>query len=483
MRLDYVTVRRGAAAALTLGTVLATAPTDAQVVQSGVAVQQQALDRIEREERDRRGQLPGADYAAIPGGPVTLAEVLRNPDDVSLNYRYARTQVAEGNLRGAAATLERILLIAPDAHNVRLLYAFVLYRLDSLADARVQIDRLRGAELSTRQQAELDRVDALVDRRHRRTEMAFTVGGGIGYQTNANFAPDTARVDAVVNVFGTRVPVTDIPTTPEEDDLAWLGSAALDFRHDLGTQDRDELHGSLGVLFNEQVAVDETDYRTVAGRLGLLRRLPWADVDLELQGGHFRLAEKAFLNYLGVQLQAERDFLGGALRGRLRHRTTYEGYDVAGGTTPERTGPRFEFEAGARYRLASDQLLGGYVEFTRKQARRDWREYDRIEGGVSHLWLMGRRLYLRNALSYGVDLYDAADPLVSATRRRDEDLRYQIRLGGPLGAVDTAGMLPASLRSVDFSVSLEYQDAASNIQNFDYDNLGIELFLSKRFDL
>jgi Flp pilus assembly protein TadD len=69
------------------------------------------------------------------GPPVTYADVLRDPDNIELNLRFARTRVNEGNVRGAAATLERILLIDPDLAQVRLFYGVVLYRLENLDEA------------------------------------------------------------------------------------------------------------------------------------------------------------------------------------------------------------------------------------------------------------------------------------------------------------------------------------------------------------
>jgi len=59
--------------------------------------------------------------------PVSYADVLTKPDDTALIVCFARGQINNGNVTGAVATLERILLIAPDAANVRYLYAIALY--------------------------------------------------------------------------------------------------------------------------------------------------------------------------------------------------------------------------------------------------------------------------------------------------------------------------------------------------------------------
>ena len=54
------------------------------------------------------------------GGLVSFQDVLANPQDAGLSFRYARQQVAAGNLTGATASLERMLIHNPDLHEVRL---------------------------------------------------------------------------------------------------------------------------------------------------------------------------------------------------------------------------------------------------------------------------------------------------------------------------------------------------------------------------
>src|SRR5688572_22922176 len=62
-------------------------------------------------------------------GDVTYDQVLENPDDLMLSYRFALKQIADGDLLGASATLDRLILLAPQEPNIRALRAIVLYRL------------------------------------------------------------------------------------------------------------------------------------------------------------------------------------------------------------------------------------------------------------------------------------------------------------------------------------------------------------------
>jgi hypothetical protein len=57
----------------------------------------------------------------LPTRKVTYADILANPDDIELNLAYAQNQIADGNVLGASATFERILLLKPDHARARLL--------------------------------------------------------------------------------------------------------------------------------------------------------------------------------------------------------------------------------------------------------------------------------------------------------------------------------------------------------------------------
>ena len=65
----------------------------------------------------------------------------------STGVALARQQIADTDLMGAAATLERVLIADPEAHSARLLYASLLCRLDDAAGARVELSFLQGQAL------------------------------------------------------------------------------------------------------------------------------------------------------------------------------------------------------------------------------------------------------------------------------------------------------------------------------------------------
>ena len=68
-------------------------------------------ETISAEQAQRATELARDLQATGEFEPVTFAEVLRDPDNVELSFRYARTQVRSDDLHGAVTTLECILFV------------------------------------------------------------------------------------------------------------------------------------------------------------------------------------------------------------------------------------------------------------------------------------------------------------------------------------------------------------------------------------
>src|SRR5262245_18416589 len=103
--------------------------------------------RFQREEAAQRDATQAAREAAKrragEGEDVTWEQVMARPDDLDLNYRFAQTQVRQGNLKGAAGTLERMLLVNPNLPKIRLFYALVLFRLGDLNESERELRILK----------------------------------------------------------------------------------------------------------------------------------------------------------------------------------------------------------------------------------------------------------------------------------------------------------------------------------------------------
>ena len=112
-----------------------------------VAIEVPAREAAAKAEAERAAAAARARQALEPQESVTLADVFADPDNLDLNFRYAKAQIARGELLGAASTLERVLLVDPNLTRASLLYGVVLFRLDNLEEAERTLKAVRELRL------------------------------------------------------------------------------------------------------------------------------------------------------------------------------------------------------------------------------------------------------------------------------------------------------------------------------------------------
>ena len=127
-------------------------------------------------------------FAVALAGHVTTAAaqdfeaVLAAPDDETLNLAYAREQASLGNLALAASALERILILEPNRHSVRLFHAVVLYRLGDLQGAKDELRRLEAVQLTPFQRAEAESYSRRIDRGLATRSFSGSLSAGVAYE-------------------------------------------------------------------------------------------------------------------------------------------------------------------------------------------------------------------------------------------------------------------------------------------------------------
>jgi hypothetical protein len=84
-----------------------------------------------------------------------IDQIITASQGVGPAMAYARQQIAEDDLIGATATLERLLMDHPEADDALLLHASLLCRLDDIPGARMEIEQLKGVRGSDAAWAEV----------------------------------------------------------------------------------------------------------------------------------------------------------------------------------------------------------------------------------------------------------------------------------------------------------------------------------------
>jgi len=464
------------ALAVALAAGLVAAPAAGQPTDPAREAAERPGEEREAQERAARAAEASALLPALGADEaVTYAEVLARPDHIPTNFRYAQTLIRRGELRGAAATLQRILLVEPRLAAARMLYGVVLFRLDDLVEAERQFrELLTVADLPAGVRQEAERYLEEIERRRQRTRvsMAFTVG--TVFDSNVNSAPRSEEV----LVGGAEFDLDkDAQAQP---DLAFVGIVEAAVEHELPTEAGHLLTGSVEYFVQEQGWEDAFDLQSVQVEGGGVLRTSFADLRPEARFSFLSLSDESFLRSYGGGLEAWR---------RVRADTdvyadldfAYRDYEDVGGfgDSSQYTGFVWSLAGGAVHDLGPQHRLRAEIRFLDRHARKNWWSYRGVRLSLGHSWFLGGGQFLSTRTSYEHDWYERSNPSVDPGRKRTDDLwRTRVTYGTPLGRI-FAGL--RGLEDVLGTLSAEYFRGASNITNYDYQSWKVTLLFTKRW--
>jgi hypothetical protein len=415
--------------------------------------------------------------AQQPASPPTYADVLRSPNDLNLTILYVDHLIRAGRLNSAAAQLERVLLVQPEADQVRLLYVAVLFRLDDMVGAKREVEVLKRRNLPEGLLDELASYDEAVGQRMDPTRFGATIAVGGRYDSNRNFDP--ASSDGLL--FG--VPV-DMPGDPEPD-AAGVVSASVYGEHDLDSQTFRRIYFSADLGTIEQA--DLTEYTLSYARI---------QTGFDVVLGRFNIQTTARVGGYAQEHDLFQREAGGNIRvltgvsDRLKVFSDFDGvmqwYDETelSPGSEMRTGERLKFGGGFIFD-GSDRFQTLFAaRFMDKAAEVEQYAYDGLELEARAQYLLPKGQFVAGRVIYANFQFDAPDPVYSPTITREDDyLAAKATYGVPLGTL--AGWAGVDLQPfvgrVVFQPSVEYVLQDSNIPNFEYENIGGEILLVQRF--
>lgn len=401
-------------------------------------------------------------------GDVTYEDVLKRPDDVELNYRWAKRQIEKGDLKGASATLERILMVKPALTKVRLTFAVVLFRLDSLPEARRELEVVKKQGSGT-VKAEAVEFLARVEAKERVFHVRGTLGVGYAWDTNRNAGPASNQ-----RLF--RGAPLNLTTGRSLDDTSVLFLAQAGLRRDLRSFPGSGLTADLGYYRAEQTRLNTLDLQAYSFAGGVEVKRGKNTVSPALLFDHVRLSEETYLRTRGVRLKVVRRVskllsVNGEFKTLFNEQVRTS--DIP--TAQERTGGEAGLKGGLVFTLSPTRRLtldGGYSQ---RDARKMYNAYERYSVGLSHSWLVGGGRFLLMGVNVDVDHYKAPDLAIAGWDRADEKSRASVTFGQPLGFLGRFG------EPLLLTASYEYLHANSNITNYAYSNNKISGMLTYRW--
>ena len=404
---------------------------------------------------------------------ISYSDILKDPDNLALNLSYARQQIDDGDVKGASATFERVLLLYPNDEATRLLYAVVLFRLDNPDEARRELMRIEKSQSpAIRKQAKkyLSQVN-LQDSRTRFT-LNLTAGGQIDTNPSANPTSE-------------RVLIADVESTADgiDTDQSVLGVASLSMVHDLGFQAGHKVFAKASTAAIEQIEEDSLDIEATSGELGgilnwgrlsfrptgLISTVRLADEQYQLEyGGKFAVSAK-----LSEQTNVTAEVIG-----------TYQDFDSISVSTSAslQSGMSYVGKLSVSTILSPAQRLSFGYQHTEKLGSVDYYKYSYDQLYLTHLWSFSNGMFVASSIKGGSKRYEGPDTLVSSKTRDDTNIRLRSTFGTPINSV-----LPDLLSFEIFDpfqvlFSAEYYKSESNLTNYTYDNLRGQALLNMRLD-
>jgi tetratricopeptide (TPR) repeat protein len=427
------------------------------------AVEQDLLE-TQRRESER------SDSGAVI---IPFEQILAAPENIQLNIAYARQQIAEGDLKEAGATLERILLIDPTMHDVRVLYGLVLYRLGLYDRARYELElALEADNLPPTLRAEAETYLNRIKYEQRTTRGSLTLTTGLDWDRNRNQAPSSG------NILFADIP---LPSEARNGDAAFIFSARGQLVHDLGTQEGHTLHADVTYYHSDKHEVDRLDLDATSIALGgTFYSGNWSFTP-RLRGGFYWLAGEDYLATYGGELEVAYRW-----NPQVKSYVTFRGEDedfratTNFGSAPLRSGRRLGARTGVAWRFSTTQTFTVEAMFADKKGTVGFESYERYGVNAQHSWLLGRGAFSLLGVWAENSSYDAVDLFVSPSTVRDEWLyRARATVGAPLSFF--LPNAPEGVKDINIIAQYEYETVDSNILNFDYKTHKAALLLSKRF--
>jgi hypothetical protein len=438
------------------------------------------IDRLLR-ERTAPGQTQRETERArrlriLLGRKVTYREVLKDPDNVSLNLAYARTQIREGNVKDAAATLERILLIAPRSIAVRVLYAIVLFRLDNRGEAERELRTVLRFKLAPALRVELQSYLAEIKKRNKQTRFALILHTGGQYETNRNAAPTGNVIEGIGGL---------VPLQGEEQrigDFAGRALISLGVEHDLRFQRRHRLIGAIAFSNSEQARLDRLTLRAVDINGGVVLDLAPVELYLVAYGSFFQLSHEPYLVIGAGEIRPEwRIDRFNTLVGSVR--VDYQNFSELAETFDQRLRTGLELRAGAEWRhvLTTQTRLALGTAVVRKLARSRFHQYYGYTGYVNFKWFVKNGAVVSTSLAYLHTKYDQANTIESLTTRRQDYMIAGIGIAIPITTIIPQISLKKSFRNITISTGVEYERSFSNVVNYKFSNWRFTFGITKSF--
>ncbi len=403
----------------------------------------------------------------------TYEQLLSDPGNVALTYRYAQMQIQAGNFEAAAGALEQFLILNPNQPQLKFELGALYVRMGSPQTALPYLREAAAApDLPAELRPQVEAYLAEAERRTRRSQLSGDVTIGMRFDSNANLVPASNQLYS----RGIQVPSSVGPRS----DFAGIFIGRANHVWDFGNNDETALVSTAYAYGTRQINVDTSNIALVEITSGL-RFKPLPNL---FNGATMR--PHVIANVIGLTDRLYSYTFGGGvdislpLSDRLNTDFTYQYRSVDYRNIPSRptstlfNGHENQVRTRVNYRFRNTWYVYGEIStrFVRTEVNYlDFDEYGATLGTSFEYTVGSMRPWLFSAyVTYYHRPYDAPDPAVDPTRTRREN---EIRTG-------IANVIPV-WRSVALVQQVDYLKTFANIPNYARDNVSVMLGAIWRF--
>ncbi|WP_269583253.1 hypothetical protein [Roseibium sp. Sym1] len=426
---------------------------------------------------DARPEIAQAPEVLAARQSALLAAMLAAPDDLDTAFEYAMVSSLLGDYEAAVSTLERMLIYAPGLARVQLELGVLYFRLGSTETARYYFQQaVSGPDVPPEVEARVQAYLVTIDKQQNPADFRAAVVTGVRYQTNANAAPGSRRVDLNGGTF-----LLDDTATGQADVNAFLAGRAHG-SYDLGRQG-DLLEADFifyGARYADIVRLDTALAELTFGPSLNLERFNLDDSRLGLYAiaAGIRLNHANYNGALGLGARFVSQVTPAVLvDAKVEWRRRWYNDTAEYSTVSDRNGSYWRLAAVVSRKLSPAVTMRALILADFEEAKQQWTQSWEAGGGLGATVRFAAP-FERLRLPWSLDLeagyifrsYQGPDPLVSATTaQQDHEGWFRTGLSVPLS------------RDFALGVTGEFRRQKSNYDLGTYTNSSALLSLTKTF--
>ena len=400
---------------------------------------------------------------------------LTNPE---LSFQFVKVAIEVGDLRGAIAALERILLINPGLANIQLELGVLYLRVGNPELAQDYLRKaIRAPGIPDAIRSRAERFLLIAEGGVTRHLFTGTLYLGGRYDSDANAAPASRNVLA-----GGQSALLEERNTGR-DDYSLVGVGNFRYIYALQDQAHNEIETNFFFVSQRYARSHEIDLGSINGDVGPRFYLgPVLNPDLSIRpfvsSSYLWLGDEHFLATYGGGVDF-RKFFSNTLYGDARLSVAQQNYQDSNlrPTVSDRTGPLLALDGTVHYQLRPATLISGGLRYSRRFSKESFESFN--EGGFA---VSVQQNYLDPlkwtefdwssslSIAFSYTSYDRPDPAVDPNVRR-KDPRTDIIFANNMRLTEALTLI----------VTVQQTINNSNLPNFKFTNTAGTIGVAYRY--